>query len=27
MGRKDPYEVAVCMNGRTVAEDMANVAP
>ena len=26
-GRKDPYEVAVCMNGRTVAEDMANVAP
>lgn len=27
LGRKESYEVAVCMNGRTVAEDMANVAP
>jgi 2-oxoglutarate ferredoxin oxidoreductase subunit alpha len=27
LARKDAYEVAVCMNGRTVAEDMANVAP
>ncbi len=26
LARKDSYEVAVCMNGRTVAEDMANVA-
>ncbi len=26
LARKDPYEIAVCMNGRTVAEDMANVA-
>ncbi len=25
-GRREPYEVAVCMNGRTVAEDMAGVA-
>lgn len=24
--RREPYEVAVCMNGRTVAEDMAGVA-
>lgn len=27
LGRKEAYEIAVCMNGRTVAEDMANVAP
>jgi len=27
LARRDPYEVAVCMNGRTVAEDMAKVAP
>jgi 2-oxoglutarate ferredoxin oxidoreductase subunit alpha len=27
LARKDAYEIAVCMNGRTVAEDMANVAP
>jgi 2-oxoglutarate ferredoxin oxidoreductase subunit alpha len=27
LGRKEAYEVAVCMNGRTAAEDMANVAP
>lgn len=26
LSRRDPYEVAVCMNGRTVAEDMAGVA-
>ncbi len=26
LARRDPYEVAVCMNGRTVAEDMAKVA-
>jgi 2-oxoglutarate ferredoxin oxidoreductase subunit alpha len=26
LGRRDPYEIAVCMNGRTVAEDMAKVA-
>ncbi len=26
LARKDAYEIAVCMNGRTVAEDMANVA-
>jgi 2-oxoglutarate ferredoxin oxidoreductase subunit alpha len=26
LGRRDPYEVAVCLNGRTVAEDMAKVA-
>ncbi len=27
LGRKEAYEVAVCLNGRTVADDMANVAP
>lgn len=27
LGRKDACEIAVCMNGRTAAEDMANVAP
>jgi len=27
LGRKEAYEIAVCLNGRTVAEDMANVAP
>jgi 2-oxoglutarate ferredoxin oxidoreductase subunit alpha len=27
LGRREPYEIAVCMNGRTVVEDMANVAP
>ena len=26
LGRRDPYEIAVCMNGRTVADDMAKVA-
>ncbi len=26
LARRDPYEIAVCMNGRTVAEDMAKVA-
>jgi 2-oxoglutarate ferredoxin oxidoreductase subunit alpha len=26
LARRDPYEVAVCMNGRTVAEDMAKIA-
>lgn len=26
LARRDQYEVAVCMNGRTVAEDMAGVA-
>lgn len=26
LARKDSYEIVVCMNGRTVAEDMANVA-
>jgi 2-oxoglutarate/2-oxoacid ferredoxin oxidoreductase subunit alpha len=26
LAHRDPYEVAVCMNGRTVAEDMAKVA-
>jgi 2-oxoglutarate/2-oxoacid ferredoxin oxidoreductase subunit alpha len=26
LARRDPYEVAVCMNGRTAAEDMAKVA-
>ena len=27
LARRDAYEVVVCMNGRTVAEDMAGVAP
>jgi 2-oxoglutarate/2-oxoacid ferredoxin oxidoreductase subunit alpha len=27
LARRDPYEVMVCLNGRTVAEDMAGVAP
>ena len=27
LAHRDPYEIAVCMNGRTVAEDMAKVAP
>ncbi len=27
LGRKDLYEIAVCLNGRTAADDMANVAP
>src|SRR5512138_3609940 len=27
LGRRDPYEVMVCLNGRTVAEDMQGVAP
>ncbi len=27
LAHRDPYEIVVCMNGRTVAEDMANVAP
>ena len=26
LARRDPYEVAVCMNNRTAAEDMAKVA-
>lgn len=26
LARRDPYEIAVCMNGRTVVEDMAQVA-
>ncbi len=26
LARRDPYEIAVCMNGRTAAEDMAQVA-
>jgi 2-oxoglutarate/2-oxoacid ferredoxin oxidoreductase subunit alpha len=27
LARRDPYEVVVCLNGRTVAEDMQDVAP
>jgi len=27
LAHRDSYEIAVCMNGATVAEDMANVAP
>jgi len=27
LGRRDPYEIVVCMNSRTVADDMARVAP
>ena len=27
LGHRDPYEIAVCMNGRSFAEDMENVAP
>lgn len=27
LGRKEASEIVICMNGRTVAEDMANVAP
>lgn len=27
LAHRDPYEIAVCLNGRTVAEDMAKVAP
>ena len=26
LAHRDPYEIAVCMNGRTVADDMATVA-
>ena len=26
LGRRDPYEVVVCLNARTAAEDMAKVA-
>ena len=26
LAHRDPYEIAVCLNGRTVAEDMAKVA-
>ena len=27
LGHRDPYEIAVCMNGRSFAEDMEKVAP
>ena len=27
LAHRDPYEIAVCMNGRSFAEDMAKVAP
>ena len=27
LGHRDPYEIAVCMNGRSFAEDMEEVAP